>query len=100
VPVSACDRFEFAFGCSEGHVVSLELLFKGHADELRASFDLLIATWEKSIGQMSEGAEIAQRHGSEKLALRLRERVSTLEAKVRLLRETFYSDPGHEPPSP
>jgi len=102
VPVSASDRFEFAFGCSEGHVVGLEPLFKGHADALRSSFDLLIGTWEKSINQLSEGARVARRHGSEKLAQRLRERVATLESKVRLLRETFFSDPGPspEPPTP
>jgi hypothetical protein len=100
VPVSACDRFEFAFGCSEGHVVSLEVLFKGQAAALRASFDLLIGTWEKSIGQMSEGAEIARRHGSEALALRLRDRVTALQAKVRILQETFFSNPGPDRESP
>jgi len=102
VPVSSCDRFDFAFGCSEGHVVSLEHLFKEQAAALRASFDHLIETWEKSIAQMSEGAEIARRHGSEKLALRLGERVTILEGKVRLMRETFFLDPGtnREPPAP
>jgi hypothetical protein len=51
----------------------------------------MIGTWERSIAQMTEGAQIARRHGSEDLARRLNLRVNALEIKVRLFRETFLS---------
>jgi len=89
------DRFAFAFGCSTGHVVGLGELFDRQSVELRGCVELLIATWEKSIHQMAEGAELAGRHGSEDLAQRFRGRMSVLEAQVTLFRETFLkADPA------
>ena len=41
---------------------------------------------------MSKGAQIALQQRSAELALRPRERSRTLEAKVRLFRETFFSN--------
>ena len=35
VPVSALDRFAFAFGCSAGHVVGLGELFDRQSAEMR-----------------------------------------------------------------
>jgi len=94
VPVCVPDRFEFAFGCSAGHTVSLESLFEAQCTSLRTCFDVMIGTWERSIAQMTEGIEIARRHGSEDLAQRLSRRVGALEAKVRLFRSTFYPGVG------
>jgi hypothetical protein len=93
VPVCAPDRFEFAFGCSRGHVATLDHLFSSQRDELRNSFKALIGAWEKTIGQLTEGAAIARSHGSQDLELRLRRRVATLEEKIRLFRDTFLADP-------
>jgi hypothetical protein len=79
-----------------GHTVSLESLFEAHRTSLRTCFELMIETWERSIAQMSEGVDIARRHGSEDLARRLSRRVTALKLRVRLFRETFLS--GAEPP--
>ena len=55
----------------------------------------MIATWEKSIGQMAEGAKVASRHGAQDLAQRLGRRIAALEARVQLFRNTFLdADPG------
>jgi len=54
----------------------------------------MIETWEKSIGQMSEGADIARRHGSQDLAQRLQRRVADLRARVLLFRGTFLTADG------
>jgi hypothetical protein len=91
VPVGVADRFEFAFGCSAGHIVGLESLFAVHREALRTCFELMIATWQRSLAQLTEGAEIARKHGSEDLAKRLSLRVTALEGKIRLFRETFLS---------
>jgi hypothetical protein len=90
--VGVPDRFEFAFGCSAGHVVGLEALFLHHPETLRAYVGILIATWERSITQMAEGTQVAVRFGAERLAHRLRRRATILEGKVHLFRETFLSD--------
>ena len=100
VPVSAPDRFAFAFGCSAGHVVGLGELFDRQSAELRHCVELMIETWEKSIRQMEEGAEIAARHGSQDLARRLQGRVAVLEAQVRLFRETFVDSPPEQATPP
>jgi hypothetical protein len=92
VPVCVPDRFEFAFGCSAGHVEALDRLFESHRDELRISCQALISTWERTIGQLTDGAAVAGRHGSLELAERLRRRVATLQEKVRLFRETFLPE--------
>jgi hypothetical protein len=95
VPVSAPDRFAFAYGCSTGHVVGLGELFDRQSVELRQCVELLIATWQKSIRQMAEGAGLAGRHGSQELAQRFHGRMNALEAQVKLFRETFLKgDPG------
>ena len=93
MPISAPDPYAFAFGCSAGHVVSLSDLFDRQTVALRQSFELIIETWEKSIRQMTEGADIADRHGSQDLALRLRRRVAALEARIALFRDTFMKLP-------
>lgn len=89
LPVTAEDRFAFAFGCSAGHRVSLDELFEQQTGDLRRCFEGMIGTWEKSILQMSQGAEIAGRLGSQDLSHRLRQRVAALEARVLLFRKTF-----------
>ena len=86
------DRFEFAFGCSAGHTVSLETLFATQRKALQTCFEAMIATWERSIAQVTEGAEIAERNGAADLARRLRARVAALEEKVQLLRKNFLPD--------
>ena len=89
MPVTARDRYAFEFGCSAGHTVSLSDLFERQTMDLRHCFEGLIATWEKSIREMAEGAEVARRHGSQDLAQRLDRRVTVLQARVLLFRETF-----------
>jgi hypothetical protein len=97
VPVCVRDHFEFAFGCSAGHIVRLDSLFEAHRESLRTCFEIMIGTWERSVVQMTEGVKIARRHGSEDLAQRLSSRVAALEMKIRLFRETFLSgDDGPE----
>ena len=94
VPVSTVDRYTFAFGCTAGHVVDLDDLFERQAAELRRCCEVMIAVWEKSIGQMAEGAAIAERSGSRDLARRLGRRVAALESRALLLREAFLkADP-------
>jgi hypothetical protein len=89
VPVFTVDRYEFAFGCTVGHVVSLDDLFERQTATLRHCCELMVAAWDKSIRQMSEGAAIAERSGSRDLAGRLRRRVEALESRALLLRNTF-----------
>ena len=89
MPVFTQDRYAFAFGCSAGHQVSLADLFERQTAELRRCFEGMIETWEKSIRQMSEGAEVARRHGSQDLSQRLQRRVALLQSRVLLFRETF-----------
>jgi hypothetical protein len=89
VPVSAVDRYAFAFGCTAGHVIDLDHLFERQAAALRHCCEAMIAVWERSIEQMSEGAAIAERSGSRDLAGRLRHRVADLGVRVLLLREAF-----------
>ena len=92
VPVNAVDRYEFAFGCTTGHIVGLDDLFERQASELRHCCEVMTAVWEKSIQQMTEGAAIAERSGSRDLARRLRSRVAALESRALILRETFLKD--------
>lgn len=89
MPVSAADRYAFAFGCTAGHVVSLDDLFGRQAAVLQRCCEAMIAVWERSIEQMAEGAAIAERSGSRDLATRLRGRVAALQSRLLLLRETF-----------
>ena len=91
MPVGVRDRFEFAFGCSAGHIVGLESLFAVHREALQTCFEIMIGMWQRSVAQLTEGAEIARKHGSEDLAKRLSLRVTALEEKVQLFRETFLS---------
>jgi hypothetical protein len=89
VPVFTVDRYEFAFGCTAGHVVSLDDLFERQTATLRQCFEMMVAAWDKSILQMAEGAAIAERSGFRDLAGRLRRRVEALESRVSLFRKTF-----------
>ncbi len=89
MPVSTLDRYAFAFGCTAGHVVGLDVLFERQAAGLRRCCEVMIAAWEKSIEQMAEGAAIAERSGSRDLARRFRLRVAALESQTLLFRETF-----------
>ena len=89
MPVFTVDRYEFAFGCTAGHVVSLDDLFESQTATLRQCCELMIAAWDKSIRQMTEGAAIAERSGSRDLGRRLRRRVEALESRAYLLRNTF-----------
>ena len=89
VPVFTVDRYEFAFGCTGGHVISLDDLFERQTATLQQCCELMVAAWDKSIRQMAEGAAIAERSGSRDLAGRLRRRVEALESRALLLRNTF-----------
>src|ERR1041384_1016453 len=89
VPVFTVDRYEFAFGCTGGHVISLDNLFERQTATLRQCCELMVAAWDRSIRQMAEGAAIAERSGSRDLAGRLRRRVESLESRALLLRDTF-----------
>lgn len=92
MPISATDRYAFAFGCAGGHVLSLDQLFKLQTADLRRCFECMIATWEKSIRQMGEGVDVARRHGSQDLARRLVHRVAALKERILLLQQTFLKD--------
>ena len=89
MPITARDRYAFAFGCSSGHVLGLDELFERQSGALKQCFEAMISAWERSVRQLGDGADVARRNGSLDLERRLRSRIGVLEARILLLRETF-----------